>query len=539
MPHWYLVEFSTGTDSLASDAVVWAAQHGLVMGSGNHHHPEGGQGTRASPSGVQVHMVHAPVSLTPTPLPKTEFIRAVGLTPVFNRLMDLVSRDRTYLRATLSTAAVEDTFTGELLALLDRVEAILGPGQASMEDPVTLMINRSDYMLDEPTGRLLQVEINMIAASFASLSSLTSKLHRYLASRYTKRDGYEGYEYQEQTDAEGQSNLPANEPHVRMADSMAAAIKQYAHYMGWCGAATTDAKQQQQQEEEEEEPLPILLMVVQPGEKNAFDQQFIASALWERHGIRTERMTLAEVASSSGGCELDYNCSGGSNDGASRSLTVRGRKVGLVYFRAGYAPTDYPTDTEWAGRLKLECSNAPKTPTLPQQLAGAKKVQQALSRRADLERFVTAEEAAQLEQVFAGQWSFEIPDSEESRAVIAKAAAEPAGYVLKPQREGGGNNLYGPAAVNTLLRGGKQLGAFILMERIRPPVNETLFLRQGEWKRGESLSELGIYGALVRTQERGVIVNETLGHLLRTKMASSDEGGVASGFAVLDSPYLV
>lgn len=28
------------------------------------------------------------------------------------------------------------------------------------------------------------------------------------------------------------------------------------------------------------------------------------------------------------------------------------------------------------------------------------------------------------------------------------------------------------------------------------------------------------------------------GHLLRTKAATSDEGGVAAGFAVLDSPYL-
>ncbi len=33
-------------------------------------------------------------------------------------------------------------------------------------------------------------------------------------------------------------------------------------------------------------------------------------------------------------------------------------------------------------------------------------------------------------------------------------------------------------------------------------------------------------------------INEDGGHLLRTKTASSDEGGVAAGFAVLDSPYL-
>lgn len=35
-----------------------------------------------------------------------------------------------------------------------------------------------------------------------------------------------------------------------------------------------------------------------------------------------------------------------------------------------------------------------------------------------------------------------------------------------------------------------------------------------------------------------VIVNEQSGYLMRTKIESSDEGGVAAGFAVLDSIYL-
>lgn len=35
-----------------------------------------------------------------------------------------------------------------------------------------------------------------------------------------------------------------------------------------------------------------------------------------------------------------------------------------------------------------------------------------------------------------------------------------------------------------------------------------------------------------------IILNERAGHLLRTKVASVDDGGVAAGVAVLDSPYL-
>ena len=42
---------------------------------------------------------------------------------------------------------------------------------------------------------------------------------------------------------------------------------------------------------------------------------------------------------------------------------------------------------------------------------------------------------------------------------------------------------------------------------------------------------------LCRNKER-VIINEQSGYLMRTKVSSSDEGGVAAGYAVLDSIYL-
>ena len=50
------------------------------------------------------------------------------------------------------------------------------------------------------------------------------------------------------------------------------------------------------------------------------------------------------------------------------------------------------------------------------------------------------------------------------------AAAYPDKYVLKPQREGGGNNLYGEQLKDRLARR-EGLSAFILMQRIRPPIH--------------------------------------------------------------------
>ena len=53
----------------------------------------------------------------------------------------------------------------------------------------------------------------------------------------------------------------------------------------------------------------------------------------------------------------------------------------------------------------------------------------------------------------------------------------------------------------------------------------------------ETLSELGVYGGYLRVGD-DVVMNQHGGHLLRTKAATSDEGGVAAGYAVLDAPWL-
>jgi hypothetical protein len=52
-------------------------------------------------------------------------------------------------------------------------------------------------------------------------------------------------------------------------------------------------------------------------------------------------------------------------------------------------------------------------------------------------------------------------------------------------------------------------------------------------------SELGIYSIYLSDGTNPPVVNKHVGHLLRTKLTGVNEGGVAAGFAVLDSPFLV
>ena len=122
-------------------------------------------------------------------------------------------------------------------------------------------------------------------------------------------------------------------------------------------------------------------------------------------------------------------------------------------------------------------------------------------------------------------------------------------YVLKPQREGGGYNFYGDDLAkklkeNTSTKDGElvlsdELAEYILMQRLFPPQQTAILMRGGKVEgSGESISELGAFGTLVVAGDGQVVHNTYAGFLLRTKFSNVDEGGVASGFATLSSPYL-
>uniref|UniRef100_A0A0D3HPC9 Glutathione synthetase n=1 Tax=Oryza barthii TaxID=65489 RepID=A0A0D3HPC9_9ORYZ len=213
-----------------------------------------------------------------------------------------------------------------------------------------------------------------------------------------------------------------------------------------------------------------------------------------------------------------------------------GQTVSVVYFRAGYSPNDYPSEAEWRARLLMEQSSAIKCPSISYHLVGTKKIQQELAKPNILERFLNnKEDISKLRKCFAGLWSL---DNEE---IVKTAIEKPDLFVLKPQREGGGNNIYGHDLRETLVRlqkeQGEALAAYILMQRIFPRASLTHLVQGGVCFEDLTISELGIFGAYLRNKDK-VVLNNQCGYLMRTKVSSSNEGGVAAGFAVLDSILL-
>lgn len=244
-------------------------------------------------------------------------------------------------------------------------------------------------------------------------------------------------------------------------------------------------------------------------------------------------------------------------------------EISTVYFRAGYTPNDYPTLGHFSTRFLLERSRAINCPSIALQLAGGKKVQEVLTKPGMLERFLCDEkwgnevfdrkDVDDLRVSWMGMWGLDDDDGWSAKPDIAEekpgisVSKEPMGMlkarklasalVLKPQREGGGNNIY-KAAIPSFLDGlpPSERPAWIAMELIAPPEGTGNYLmRAGGSSEGavkaDVVSELGIFGWALFSAA-GVKEKE-VGWLVRTKGRESDEGGVATGFSVLDSVVLI
>lgn len=428
------------------------------------------------------------------------------------------------------------------------------------------MLHQSTTSHDGNAYSLKQVELNTIASSFAGLASTVAKLHGFLTQRMEgeleqflneneRAVKGNGVGSSDATVAEEQRGVPQSPAMIRIPMAISVAYDRYCDRM----IATDDDSTPTTQ--------PIVLFVVQPNETNTVDQRLLEFALWDNHKIPVVRMSLAEIYD-----KISLDEKSGRLTFDNKNIGGRQQEVAVVYFRAGYAPTDYPsgyntkdgTGVEWLARERLERGSATKCPSLGYHLAGTKKVQQELARMGIVEQFFPAEtdgngKAAQIRTAFAGLYSLGADANEQDMAAVKEVLFHDGDgrYVLKPQREGGGYNYYGKNLLDklkdncTMTNNGDDenmnvelspiLSEFILMERLFPPQQRAILLRNGQVEgTGLTISELGCFGTIVASggEDGDVVHNEYAGFLLRTKFSGVDEGGVASGFATLSSPYL-
>jgi len=394
----------------------------------------------------------SPITLLPTQIPRVLLKNAIDLATLFNELVHNVSLDTDFIFKKLES--VDDDFTKRLVNILKEVT------EEGVTQKIALGIHRSDYMIHLPhdsppeDAKLLQVEINTISSAFGGLGSLVSKLHRYMIERF-KIANYE------------LKNLVENHSTKGIADALALAKALY-HIKD-----------------------SVILMVVNKGEDNSTDQRLLEYKLWEDHSVSMIRRSLTDIAER------------GVLNETTKELKIDDLIVAVCYYRSGYKPEDYPTQKEWYARKLMERSLAIKCPNINYHLVGTKKMQQVLSNPGMVEKFIhTESHVSLLRDCFAGQYSLDEGDNPEE--IIKKVLSNPSSYVMKPQREGGGNLLYDTTMTNALTSmSPQQRAAYIIMDKIVPKsFNTYVILKNGSLAVMDAISELGIYGVFFGEQQK-------------------------------------
>jgi len=185
----------------------------------------------------------------------------------------------------------------------------------------------------------------------------------------------------------------------------------------------------------------------------------------------------------------------------------------------------------------MERSKAIKCPTAAYQVVGTKKMQQIFSETHVLDKYLDSQDEVHLiKQCFTGLYSLDPSDQPKIIPTVLKNHNK---YVMKPQREGGGNLLTNDEMVKALQTlPSEEIASYIIMDRINPKEHDCLFVRHDSISVINAVSELGIFGIYVGdgTNE---YYNEVAGYLLRTKASDKEDGGVAAGVAVIDSIFLI
>ncbi|KAI7610328.1 glutathione synthetase large chain, partial [Hortaea werneckii] len=287
----------------------------------------------------------APVTMFPSLFPEGCFDQAKSVAKSYNELYSAIASNESWLKEIVEELVEIDEFMAELW------KVHLAVKKQGYVQPLNLGLFRSDYMVhvdasdSKPKATVKQVEFNTIASSFGGLSSQVSAMHRHLLSIDA---------YPESTSSLIKSTtLPQSTSVPELARGMAVAHDAY-------GKSSTGL------------PTCVIFLVQDP-ERNVFDQRHLEYALNSTHAVKTFRLTFARVLA-----DTEVN--------ASRKLIyspphapTKKFEVSLVYFRAGYAPSEYHGKQDWDARLHIERSAAIKCPSILTHLAGTKKVQQVLA----------------------------------------------------------------------------------------------------------------------------------------------------------------
>jgi glutathione synthase len=171
-------------------------------------------------------------------------------------------------------------------------------------------------------------------------------------------------------------------------------------------------------------------------------------------------------------------------------------------------------------------------------------VQQALTKAGAVERFLPPEKAEKVRKTF--MVPMQVLDNSPAGLEAQAAATDPeecVKYVLKPNRDGGGHNVYRSDIPKFLASKPKEAWVqYILMRLIEPPPTTGTLMLPEDLYHGAVISELGVLATCIwerKDEDLDVKMNEAAGWTFKTKPATVDEMAVVKGYGCFDCPLLI
>ena len=407
---------------------------------------------------------HLPMALYPSPIPKNLFEKIFFYQIAFNKILNKLSNDQPYLEQILEPIASKNNFIQKLLEISKKSFAY------EKKQKIKLGIFRNDYLLDKDQKFLFLQEYKTSLDDFGSYTNILLNFYNYFNEKYPNVFAkYKGKE----------KEIPQNKGNTieKISEAIIEAIKL---------AFPQDYK------------TSVVVFITQ--KKFDFDLQNLINELYDKHKIKSEKLSLSEINK-----KITKDEEG--------NLKLNESKISLIYFNSGDKEEDYPDEDSWKGRELIELSTAVKVPDINTFLTSFKVFHYYLS-KPDIIMHYNYNDLIinDILRFFGGIYYIPDLDKEKQTELFNKIQSEPNKYIL--QSFSGKKNYLTGEKLKSLVPS-EELSNGIILEKVIPPEHETLIIKNENSVVESSVSEYSIYG-IILMNENNLVMNKSVSYLVKT-----------------------
>ena len=407
---------------------------------------------------------HLPMALYPSPIPKNLFEKIFFYQIAFNKILNKLSNDQPYLEQILEPIASKNNFIQKLLEISKKSFAY------EKKQKIKLGIFRNDYLLDKDQKFLFLQEYKTSLDDFGSYTNILLNFYNYFNEKYPNVFAkYKGKE----------KEIPQNKGNTieKISEAIIEAIKL---------AFPQDYK------------TSVVVFITQ--KKFDFDLQNLINELYDKHKIKSEKLSLSEINK-----KITKDEEG--------NLKLNESKISLIYFNSGDKEEDYPDEDSWKGRELIELSTAVKVPDINTFLTSFKVFHYYLS-KPDIIMHYNYNDLIinDILRFFGGIYYIPDLDKEKQTELFNKIKSEPNKYIL--QSFSGKKNYLTGEKLKSLVPS-EELSNGIILEKVTPPEHETLIIKNENSVVESSVSEYSIYG-IILMNENNLVMNKSVSYLVKT-----------------------